>query len=175
MTISAEYRELQKTLHKDPNYGVASLQMAPMVIQLADNCGAKSISDYGAGKCNLQKRMKELGRSNFKYFPYDPSFPEYGKPRPADLVCCIDVLEHVEPMYLNAVLQDLSKITTKIGMFTVHTGPAVKVLADGRNAHLIQKPASWWLPQFCQYFEIKELQSSPEGFLIVVEPVARAA
>ena len=170
MTISADYLEQQKQLHQNPNYGVASLQYAPLVIEVADHIGAKSISDYGAGKCNLQKKMNELGRSNFQYYPYDPAFPEYGNPEEADLVCCIDVLEHIEPLYLEAVLKDLERITTKIGLFTIHTGPAAKHLSDGRNAHLIQRPVSWWLPQICEYFEIAQLQSSPGGFWIVVEP-----
>ena len=88
----------------------------------------------------------------------------------ADLVCCIDVLEHVEPIHLKAVLQDLSRITKKVGLFTIHTGPAVKHLSDGRNAHLIQKPASWWLPQLCEHFEIAQLERIPVGFWVVVEP-----
>ena len=172
MTISAEYLEQQKQLHQNPNYGVASLQYAPLVIELADQIGAKSISDYGAGKCNLQKKMNELGQSEFQYYPYDPAFPEYGDPKEADLVCCIDVLEHIEPLYLEAVLKDLEGITSKIGFFTIHTGPAVKHLSDGRNAHLIQRPASWWLPQLCEHFEIAHLQHDQWGFLVVVEPLS---
>ena len=62
--------------------------------------------------------MVALGKKNVKYYPYDPVFPEYGEPKEADLVCCIDVLEHIEPPYLKNVLQDLSKITNKIGFFT---------------------------------------------------------
>lgn len=169
-TISVEYLEQQKQLHQDPNYGVVSLDLAPLVIQLADSTGAKSISDYGAGKCNLQKKMKELGRSDFQYYPYDPAFPEYGDPKTADLVCCIDVLEHIEPPYLKAVLQDLRKITKKVGLFTVDTKPAMKHLPDGRNAHLIQKPTSWWLPRLCEHFEIAHLERTEMNFWVVVEP-----
>jgi len=66
------------------------------------------------------------------------------------------------------VLKDLEGITSKIGFFTIHTGPAVKHLSDGKNAHLIQRPASWWLPQLCEHFEIAQLQRSPGGFWIVV-------
>ena len=170
MTISPEYLAQQKELHKNPNYGVASLQYAPLVIQLFDQTGAKSVSDYGAGKCNLQKKMHELGTTEFEYYPYDPAFSEYGEPKQADLVCCIDVLEHVEPEHLNAVLDDLKRIVRKVGLFTIHTGPAVKTLSDGRNAHLIQKPSSWWLPLMCERFEISHLQTVPHGFWIVTEP-----
>lgn len=111
-----------------------------MVKQLLDQTGLKTLSDYGAGKCNLQKGLHDLGKRDFAYLPYDPAFPDYGPPKPAQLVCCIDVLEHIEEPYLEAVLLDLKDITRNIGCFSVHTGPAVKTLPDGRNAHIIQKP-----------------------------------
>ena len=106
-TISQSYRKMQILLHQDTNYGVISVEMAPMVLDLAQNIRAKSISDYGAGKCNLRRRMKEISNLKFDYRPYDPAFQEYGNPRAADLVCCIDVLEHVEINFLDNVLSDL--------------------------------------------------------------------
>jgi len=87
----------------------------------------------------------------------------------------LDVLEHIEPDYLDKVLADLQSITRKYGFFSVHTGPAGKVLPDGRNAHIIQQPTSWWLPKLCERFEIVHLQRAPGGFWVVVEPKAGAA
>ena len=84
-------------------------------------------------------------------------------------MCCIDVLEHVEEDFLDNILDDLKKITKKFGFFTIHSGPAVKVLEDGRNAHLIQKPPSWWLPKMCDRFEIKHVQEIPGGFVLVTK------
>ena len=49
-TISSEYLELQKTLHQDPNYGVASLVFSSIVAPLYKQINARSLSDYGAGK-----------------------------------------------------------------------------------------------------------------------------
>lgn len=167
--ISEEYRRQQQELHKNPNYGVASIQFAPAVRQVAERLGLTSISDYGAGKQNLRITL-EAGGYHTDYRPYDPAFPEYGEPRSADLVCCIDVLEHIEPELLDNVLDDLARITVKIGLFTIHTGPAQKVLPDGRNAHLIQKPSSWWLPRLCERFEINNLQPTAGGFMILVAP-----
>jgi hypothetical protein len=172
--ITEAYLRQQRELHKNPNYGVASLAYAPIVLQLMKDASARSIADYGAGKCNLQKKLNELGAGGFEYFPYDPAFPEYGAPQPADLVCCIDVLEHVEPECLENVFAELEAIVRKFGFFTIHTGAAVKVLDDGRNAHLIQQPASWWLPRLCRHFEILHLQRAPGGFWVVVAPLARA-
>jgi len=167
--ISEAYRLQQQELHKNPHYGVASIQFAPLVRQVAEQVHAASISDYGAGKQNLRITL-EAGGYTTDYRPYDPAFPEYGEPRSADLVCCIDVLEHIEPDLLDNVLDDLARITVSRGFFTIHTGPAQKVLSDGRNAHLIQKPSSWWLPRLCERFEIEALRGTPGGFLVVVTP-----
>ncbi len=174
-TISDEYLRLQQELHKNPNYGVASLHFAPIVADVIRQSGVRSVSDYGAGKKNLLKGLGEAGLSGFEYLPYDPAFPEYGPPRPAELVCCIDVLEHIEPDRLESVLKELHAITTGLGFFSVHMGPAGKTLADGRNAHLIQKPSSWWLLRLAQYFDVLHLQSHQmmgEGFWIVARRAA---
>ena len=168
-TISSEYLAMQRELHQNPNYGVASIKYAPIVKTIMQ-AGAKSLSDYGAGKCNLHKALQDLGMHGYEYYPFDPAFPEYGPPRPADLVCCIDVLEHIEADYLNAVLSDLREITRSLGFFSIATGPAGKVLADGRNAHLIQQPSSWWLPKLCEHFEIAQLQRDQGAFWVVTEP-----
>lgn len=170
LTISQEYRKQQQELHRNPEYGVASLGYAPTVKALMDQFGITSLSDYGAGKCNLRRGLQENGKTDFEYHPYDPAFPEYGPPRPATLVCCIDVLEHIEPDYLDSVLLDLKDITRELGFYSIHTGAAAKVLADGRNAHLIQRPSSWWLPKLCQHFEVIHLQGSEGGFWVLVEP-----
>ena len=158
-TISSEYLEQQKILHQNPNYGVASLSFAPIVAELICQIGAQSVSDYGAGKQNLLLGLQREGIDNIQYYPFDPAFEEYGEPKPADLVCCIDVLEHIEPDKLENVLLELSKITPNLGFFSIHMGPAAKILSDGRNAHLIQKPSSWWLPRLTRYFEVLHLQS----------------
>jgi hypothetical protein len=177
-TISDEYLKEQQKLHENPDYGVASTQFAAAVADLIKKTQAQSISDYGAGKQRLWSSLNQLGVSDgVKYHPYDPAFPEYGSPKKADLVCCIDVLEHIEPELIDNVLKDLSKIVTKIGFFTIHQGPAGKTLSDGRNAHLIQKPTSWWLPKLCEYFEISLLQRHQVfgfGFMVVVEPLKKS-
>jgi hypothetical protein len=173
-TISNTYLETQKELHKNPEYGTASLSYATMLKSIIDQTGAKSISDYGAGKCNLKKGLQHAGLTEFEYFPYDPVFPEYGIPKSADMVCCIDVLEHIEPELIGNVLCELSSITKKTGFFTIATGPAKKVLSDGRNAHLIQKPSSWWLRKVVDYFEVQHLESFDDhGFWILVTPTSQ--
>jgi hypothetical protein len=172
-TITEEYRNLQKDLHQNPNYGVASLEFAPIVANIIRELNLESVSDYGAGKQNLLKGLMRHGIKLKLYQPFDPAFPEYGEPKSADLVCCIDVLEHIEPELIDNVILELSTITNKFGFFSIHMGPAAKILKDGRNAHLIQKSSSWWLEKLIKYFEILHLQShniTGQGIWIAVKP-----
>lgn len=169
MRITPEYLIEQKKLHLNSNYGVASIAFAPIVKQIIEQIQPKTLTDYGAGKCMLQAALGEIKG----YQPYDPAF-NYGPPKPADLVVCIDVLEHVEPDCLDAVLDDLWAITRKIGFFSIHTGAAKKVLSDGRNAHLIQQPARWWLPKLCKDFHIHQLTETKDGFWVIVGALAES-
>ena len=168
ITISESYRKTQQDMHLNPNYGVMSVHYAPLVKDIIIKSSAKSVSDYGAGKKRLNETLLSLG-VNTDYRPYDPAFPEYGNPLPADLVCCIDVLEHIEHEYVDNVIFELAQITKNIGFFTIHTGAAVKTLPDGRNAHITQKPSSWWLKKLVLYFEILQLQSVENGFWVITK------
>lgn len=170
MTISEHYLIEQQRLHENPAYGVASITFAPLVSTLLSAGACNSLSDYGAGKCNLKKTLGLADGGPVDYLPYDPAFPEYGRAEPADLLVCIDVLEHVEPECLDAVLDELSRLARKLVLLTVHTGPAKKLLSDGRNAHLIQQPASWWLDRLHGHFDLIHLQDVPKGFFVIGAP-----
>ena len=169
-TISEDYRAEQQKLHGNKRYGVASLTYAPLVSKLLKIGKCHSLSDYGAGKCNLKVALGLSDGGPVAYQPYDPAFPAYGPPRPADLVTCIDVLEHIEPASLDAVLSEISSISQRLAFLTVHTGPAKKVLTDGRNAHLIQESTSWWLSRFEPHFDILHVQQVRKGFFVIACP-----
>lgn len=155
MLISADYQRQQMQLHENPNYGVASEGVASLVASIIKKSHPKTICDYGAGKKRLRKALIQLGIKDLpEYYPYDPAFPEYGDPRSAELVCCIDVLEHIEPEYLEAVVRNLATLTERLAFITIHTAAAKKTLPDGRNAHLIIKPKEWWLNIIGQYFHV---------------------
>lgn len=169
-TISDSYLKEQKKLHENPKYGVASLSFAPVVRSLLRLGKCESLSDYGAGKCNLKKALHLRDGGKVQYQPFDPAFPDYGTPRPADLVTCIDVLEHIEPASLDAVLSEISSISKRLAFLTVHTGPAKKMLTDGRNAHLIQESTSWWLSRFEPFFDVLHVQQVRKGFFVIASP-----
>ena len=168
MLISKEYLEQQTKLHENPNYGVASLSYAPLVTKIINDLGIDEMLDYGAGKGRLAKSIKPNRRVTIEL--YDPAMPDYNDPPDSrQFVTCIDVLEHVEPHLLDNVLDDLQRVTEFYGFFTVHTGPAIKTLPDGRNAHLIQEDYKWWLPKFWERFDVHSFSHTPGGFYILVK------
>lgn len=123
--------------------------------------------DYGCGH-NLSLKDNLAPTRGFRYQAYDPGVPDFADdPVPAEMVVCIDVLEHIEPDLLENVLDHLEELTEKVLFATVHTGPAGKILPDGRNAHLIQKPAEWWLPKFIERFYLKGYNARGNGFEVV--------
>jgi 2-polyprenyl-3-methyl-5-hydroxy-6-metoxy-1,4-benzoquinol methylase len=170
MLISEEYRQLQQRLHESPEYGVASLKYAEQVAREIVTVRVGEILDYGAGKGRLGQALKQLVPYPLVVHYYDPAIPEWSAaPQPCEFVACIDVLEHVEPALLDNVLDDLQRVTARLGIFSVHTAAAKKVLADGRNAHLIQQPVAWWLPKFLERFELEAFNRVPNGFWVIVE------
>lgn len=168
--ISAEYADLNARLHRDNlAYGVGGGKHAETVKKLCDSLKTRSVLDYGCGKGYLAKEL------DFPIWEYDPAIPEKAQsPRPADLVVCTDVLEHIEPDRLGAVLSDLQRCVRKIGYFTIHTGPAMKTLADGRNAHLIQQNESWWRKTLKKFFTIGQIITKGPVLYVVVAPKQKA-
>lgn len=169
--ISEEYRRLQTALHRDVNYGVASTHMAPTVAKVINQYGVAELLDYGCGKGRLAETLAErrLVDHPLRIQQYDPAMPDVADaPEPAEMVACIDVLEHIEPDLLDNVLDDLRRCTREIGLFTIATEPAMKTLADGRNAHLTVQPAAWWLPQLMRRFDLHVFQRTADGFLVLV-------
>ena len=127
--------------------------------QIMDTMEIDHLLDYGCGR-NLSLTRTLKPKRKFKYQAYDIGVPKYCEPPvPAQMVACIDVIEHIEPDYLEDVLDHLEELTEEVLFISVHTGPAGKVLDDGRNAHLIQQPMEWWLPKIAERFVIQSVQT----------------
>jgi hypothetical protein len=152
-----KYLKEQRRMHAIPGYGAASRKWAEKVGELIVEREPQSILDYGAGKGVLRsildlwlhERTERRLLADREFIEYDPGVKAIAKlpRRKFDMVCCIDVLEHIEPECLEEVLQSIRDRTGGFAFLTIHTGPAGKFLSDGRNAHLIQKPVGWWLKQ----------------------------
>jgi hypothetical protein len=166
--ITDYYRELNRKLHELPYYGVSGRLYADRVRALTDELGTRDVLDYGCGKRTLETAL------GFAIHNYDPCIAGLdAPPKPADVVACIDVLEHIEPELLDGVLDDLKRLTKKVAFLYIATRPAKKFLSDGRNAHLIQRPVAWWLPKLAQRFEISAVEVHQGAFLVIVRAPRR--
>jgi 2-polyprenyl-3-methyl-5-hydroxy-6-metoxy-1,4-benzoquinol methylase len=183
--ITEYYREQNALLHSQrPDYGANGHRHAPQIRELAQAMQAESILDYGCGKGTLADALEGLTWSQasdpeqslvqthaVQITRYDPAFPQWAAaPAPADLVVCGDVLEHIEPDCIEAVLDDLVRVTRKCLYATIATRPAKKTLPDGRNTHLIQKDLRWWLPQLWCRFTLGSVHNLGGELLVICGP-----
>ena len=168
--ITDEYRKSQAEFHNlRPDYGVSGQKHVGEILQLAQAVKAETVLDYGCGKATLAKVWPKASAPML--INYDPCIPEYAeRPPPCDLVYCGDVLEHVEPECLEAVLTHLYILTIKGILLVVNTGPAAKTLQDGRNAHLIQEGPRWWLDTLDDRWEIDNLFFDGRDLMIAGRP-----
>lgn len=144
--ISLQHRAQNRLMHERPGgYGGSGWKRATEVLTFARALGATSILDYGCGEGTLKPKLIADGWEG-QVSEYDPAIT--GKddpPAPAELIVCTDVLEHVEPACLSAVLHHIHGLALKGVFLLVATRLANKTMPDGRNAHLIIEPANWWI------------------------------
>jgi hypothetical protein len=158
--ISAEYQAQQEHLHRTTEYGTMAQHYGPLVSTIAEKLEITHLLDYGCGaKMGLLKNFKVPHKITYQGYDPGAGLEELASPPiPAQMVCCIDVLEHIEPEYLDNVLDHLASLTEVVAFLSIHTGPAMKNLPDGRNAHLTQQPIEWWLPKLCDRWDIQTMQ-----------------
>ena len=167
MLLTEGYRQEQEALHAKGNYGTASLKYGEVVSELVEMSGAATMLDYG---CGSMRNLAKVLNCEVMYQGYDPGVKEYAnEPDAADFVACIDVLEHIEPECLDAVIDHLASKCKHLAFVTIHTGPAAKVLSDGRNAHLIQETEAWWLPKLLAKFRLLKFQARNGGFEVLLK------
>lgn len=151
MIISNEYKKLNKILHNRPRgFGGGGHKWVnggrPMQLPaLIKGYNLSSMLDYGCGQSLLWKNLEPLF-PDMKYAEFDPCYE--GKdvlPEGVfELVVCTDVLEHVEPEFLESTISRIFDYATRMVFLNVSMVESNKDLPDGRNSHLIQEPWEWW-------------------------------
>lgn len=104
------------------------------------------VLDYGCGKGVMLAHLIDL-YPDTNFAGYDPAVHMFNH-RPARQYDCVfsnDVLEHIEPEFIDDVLEDINSYARYFIWLRIDTKPARKKLPDGRNAHLIIKDEDWWL------------------------------
>jgi hypothetical protein len=159
--ISDLQRQLNARLHqqdasfgnRDDGAGAAS-QLPQAILRMHQQGLCNSMLDYGTGKGALVQRLRQSLPPLIQVHGYDPSVAAYST-RPAqqvDILTCLDVLEHVEIDCVDSVLRDIKSLTKQFCYLVVDLQPAIKTLADGRNAHVMLAPTDWWVSRIAQLF-----------------------
>ena len=159
-TISDEMVALNKSLHHhDATYGKRDLsegllENLPSTLNRMHDLGfCNNLLDYGTGKGDLVNELRKLVQFNIDGF--DPGNPKWNTPplKVYDIITCLDVLEHVEQSSIHYVLEDINSLASRFVFFIVDLQPAIKRLADNRNAHILIAPADWWIAEISRVFQ----------------------
>lgn len=139
-------------LHSRHRYGAtarhALADMLPHILALKP----ASLIDFGCGQSNLafliaaKADIPEIHR-------YDPAIPEISTlpGKRVDLAVNVDVMEHIPDEEIDTVLASIAA-SAGHALFVIDTGPAKMLLSDGRNAHVSQHGAEWWLARLKPHF-----------------------
>ena len=156
--ISEQQKALNKALHQqNDNFGNRSgycwaCNTFRDAIQRMHEMGkCNSVLDYGTGKGRLVDRLRKELPGKVKVTGYDPAIEKYSQ-RPKDAADILGCSEHIEMSSIDAVLEDIKNLTNRFCYIVIDLQPAVKKLADGRNAHILLAPPDWWISKFSQLF-----------------------
>jgi len=159
--ISDEQKELNRRLHAQndqfgnrPDAAGVGANL-PVALSRMHQLGAcNSVLDYGTGKGKLITRLRHELSPGITVDGYDPAVEEWSRrpTRQADILTCLDVLEHIEMESIDAVLLDIKNLTKNFCYLVIDLQPAVKILPDGRNAHILLAPPEWWVGRISQLF-----------------------
>ncbi len=171
--FSAKHIQFQKQVHEEcPAYGVASQVFAPMVSELINANQVKTLLDYGSGQGSVPQNLELNHRIDVQL--YDPAIEKFeDSPNPAEMVICLDVLDAVEPECIDAILDDIKRLTNKIAFLSINT----KVREDLQVPDATQrelKQVEWWLPKLMERFELHYFSRIDNGFVVVLKATAEA-
>lgn len=157
MTISSKYIDILRQVHNDKSrksgFGGKVKDLGHFYYYFETH-KPNTVLDYGCGKGAILSYLKEK-YPNILFEGYDPAVPMFSdKPTKVyDCVFCNDVLEHIEPDFLQDVLIEINNFSNSFIWLRIDTKPARKRLPDGRNAHLILESKEWWYACIQQHIQ----------------------
>lgn len=181
---SPEYKAMQEQMHTDNantdhEYGVSgsahAIPVFSMASQILKRKGYVSVLDYGSAGGGLFKAIDGrfyVPRHVMTFNEYEPFIAGKNNPIPCDLVVCLDVLEHIEPEYIDNVLDHIAALTKSVAYLSVCLVEAMKKLPDGRNAHILIRDTKWWMRKIRERFVISEVAEGGTNLVIVAQSMA---
>lgn len=173
-----EYGEQMRKMHEAGGFGIhgytdiewSSRALISLVCVLQRPI---KVIDYGAGAGTYGDAVEKVFNwiKVTSYDPFHPKFRDNPDPEVHDAVNCTDVLEHVEFECIDNTLKYIADRARFMACFSIGTDDAVKLLPDGRNAHITQKSPKWWADKIREYFAIIEYAQADGMVLFICQPI----
>jgi 2-polyprenyl-3-methyl-5-hydroxy-6-metoxy-1,4-benzoquinol methylase len=150
--ITDEYKKQLQELQRREKFS-SWLIKYPDVKKFIELYQPSSLLDYGCSQGGLIKQLK-IDFPNIDIDGFDPAVPAFEviKKQLYDCVISNDVIEHIEPEFLDKTLKQMQELFKNQAWFIIACYPAKKLLPDGRNAHLIIESPIWWLDKIKDVF-----------------------
>jgi len=152
--ITEEYRKQLHDLQKQKKFSSALVKY-PDVKKFIEVYHPRSLLDYGCARGDLINQLS-IDFSNIHPLDgFDPAVPQFEiiKEKSYDCIISNDVIEHIEPEFLDQTLRQMQELFERYAWFIIACYPAKKKLPDGRNAHLTIESPEWWLEKIKNNFD----------------------
>jgi len=184
MTLPDQEREKYRRMWTEvPGYRSNSPgeRLVPVFVKQAEWEKGDTLIDLGCGTGRAGLELSNLGFNvtllDITKSAIDPEaqslpFIEYCLWEPTTLkfawVYCCDVLEHIPPEHVDAVLDNIAAIAQKGAFLQIALWPEVFGKQIGETLHLTVEPDEWWLEKLRQRWLIDWYAPSGDGRLIVL-------
>jgi cyclopropane fatty-acyl-phospholipid synthase-like methyltransferase len=150
--ITAEYKKQLQELQRLEKFSSGLVKYLD-VKNFVELHQPSSLLDYGCSQGSLIKQLK-IDFPNIDIDGFDPAVPAFEviKKQSYDCIISNDVIEHIEPEFLDQTLEQMQQLFKNYAWFIIACYPAKKLLPDGRNAHLIIESPNWWLDKIKDSF-----------------------
>lgn len=168
VTVPRALRNQYRVLHDNKTYGDTAGRHEERVKLLLGELNAEDVIDYGAGRAVLKDTVERM----CTYIPYDPAIDAYQDlpEEPADVVLCIDVMEHVLQPLVEATLMQIRNLTKRRALFVISCREARHRLPDGRNCHATVRLPKWWRFYLQRHFDIITEHTDKAEYVVEVQP-----
>jgi len=89
-----------------------------------------------------------------------------------DYVFCADVLEHIPPERVDAVLMNIDRLTYRAAYLNIHCSPDGCGALIGETLHLTVERPEWWLAKLEALFTVKRRPAPASELTAIVTPKA---
>jgi cyclopropane fatty-acyl-phospholipid synthase-like methyltransferase len=157
--ISADYKKQMQDMAARHQFK-EKLPKYHLVQDFLKDESPKSLIDFGCAHGAMINRIKNDFPDILIVDGYDPGVIEYEKFPQQQYDCLVsnDVIEHIEPKYLDSTLIAMNTLFTKSAWLIIACYPAKKILPDGRNAHISLHTPNWWVEKIKETFTASTIE-----------------